>query len=182
MNWQLDPAHSSVTVSTKHMMITTVRGNLAVKSAEIDFDPEHPEQGSVVAILDAASIETGAAPRDEHLRSPDFLDTDRFPEMTFRSTRIEPKGSRYLLHGDLTLHGVTRPVTLEAEVEGVVADMRGGSRASFTASTRVNREDFGLTWNVALESGGWLVGKELKVEIELAAVQAAAQATESAAA
>jgi len=182
MNWQLDPAHSSVTVSTKHMMITTVRGNLSVKSAEIDFDPEHPEQGSVFAVLDAASIETGAAPRDEHLRSPDFLDTDRFPEITFRSTRIEPRRGRYLLHGDLTLHGVTRPVILEAEVEGVVADMRGGTRASFTASTRVNREDFGLGWNVALETGGWLVGKELKVEIELAAVQAAAQATESVAA
>jgi polyisoprenoid-binding protein YceI len=173
MTWQLDPAHSSVTVSTKHMMITTVRGNLAIRHAEIEFDPEHPDQGSVVAVIDAASIDTGAAQRDEHLRSPDFLDTASYPEISFHSTRIEPQGQRYLLHGDLTLHGVTRPVTLEAEVEGIVADMRGGTRASFTATTRVNREDYGLNWNVALETGGWLVGKELKVEIELVAVEAA---------
>lgn len=181
MNWQLDEAHSSVTVSTRHMMITTVRGDLAIRSAEIDFDPEHPERGRVAATIDAASIDTGAAQRDEHLRSADFLDVERHPEITFRSTRIETKGQRYLIHGELSLHGVTRPVVLDAEIGGVVADMRGGTRAAFTASTRLNREDFGLTWNVALESGGWLVGKELKVEIELAAVQAAMEASQAAA-
>jgi polyisoprenoid-binding protein YceI len=178
MSWQFDEAHSSVTVSTKHMMITTVRGDLTIRSAEIDFDPQHPERGRVAATIDAASIDTGAAQRDEHLRSADFLDVERYPEITFRSTRIQAKGQRYLLHGELSMHGVTRPVVLDAEIGGVVADMRGGTRASFTASARVNREDFGLTWNVALESGGWLVGKELKVEIDLAVVQATKQASE----
>lgn len=180
MTWQLDPAHSALTVSTKHMMITTVRGSMAIRSAEIDFDPEHPERGSVTAVIDPASIDTGQAGRDEHLRSPDFLDTANHPEITFRSHAIEPRGSRFAIHGDLTIRGVTRPVTLDAGIGGVVPDMRGGTRAAFTARTRIDREAFGLNWNVALEAGGWLVGRELNVEIELAAVQQA-QATRAAA-
>jgi polyisoprenoid-binding protein YceI len=179
MTWQLDPAHSSLGVSTKHMMITTVRGTMAITSAEIDFDPEHPERGSVTAVIDAASIDTGQPGRDEHLRSPDFLDTPHHPEITFRSTRIEPAGDRYRIHGELTIRGVTRPVTLDARIGGVVPDMRGGTRAAFAATTTVDREAFGLSWNVALEAGGWLVGRDLKVEIELAAVQAAAEARQA---
>lgn len=181
MTWQLDPAHSTLVVSTKHMMITTVRGTMAIRSAEIDFDPEHPEQGSVVATIDAASIDTGVAGRDDHLRSPDFLDTATYPEITFRSTRIGPNGRRHELHGDLTIRGVTRPIVLDATVAGVVPDMRGGTRAAFTATGRIDREEFGLNWNVALEAGGWLVGRELKVAIELAAVQSAEVAAAAAA-
>lgn len=181
MTWQLDPAHSALTVSTKHMMITTVRGSMAIRDAQIEFDPQHPEQGSVAATIDAASIDTGQAGRDEHLRSPDFLDTPNFPEITFRSTAIEPRGKRYLIHGELTIRGVTRPVALDAEIGGVVPDMRGGTRAAFAARTKIDRGEFGLNWNVALEAGGWLVGRELTVQIELAAVQPAEVAEPAAA-
>ena len=175
MTWQLDPNHSSLNVSTKHMMVTTVRGKLAIVDVALDFDPEHPERSSVEATIDAASIDTGAEGRDQHLRSPDFLDVATYPTITFRSTRIEPAGARYRLRGDLTLRGVTRPIVLDATIDGVVADMRGGQRASFHATTRINRDDWGLGWNVALEAGGWLVGKELGVEIDLAATEVAAE-------
>jgi len=175
MSWQFDPAHSSVTISAKHMMVTTVRGKLDIKQLDVAFDPENPQGSSVTAVLDASSIETGQTQRDTHLRSPDFLDTETFPEITFRSTRIEPAGSAWKLYGDLTIRDVTHPVTLDAEISGVVADMRGGRRAAFDARTRIAREIWGLTWNVALESGGWLVGKELGVEIDLALVEPAAE-------
>jgi polyisoprenoid-binding protein YceI len=179
MTWQLDPAHSSLTVSARHMMITTVRGTLKIVDARIDFDPDHPQRSSVEARIDAASIDTGVEQRDAHLRSPDFLDVERHPSITFRSTGIEPKGDGYLLHGDLAIRGVERPVTLDAEIDGVVADWQGGGdRASFSARTTIDREEWGLNWNVALEAGGWLVGKEFRVEIELAAVRPAAVAAE----
>lgn len=176
MTWKLDTSHSTLIVSARHMMITTVRGTLQVADATIDFDPEHPERSSVEARVDAASIDTGVEQRDAHLRSPDFLDAKRHPYITFRSTRIEPRGEAYLVHGDLTIRGVTRPVTLDAEIAGVVADWQGGDRAAFSARTKIDREAWGLTWNVALEAGGWLVGKEFGVEIELAALRPAAAA------
>jgi polyisoprenoid-binding protein YceI len=174
MTWQLDPAHSSLTVSARHMMITTVRGTLRLADARIDFDPDHPERSAVEARIDAASIDTGVEQRDAHLRSPDFLDAERHPFITFRSTGIEPRGDRYLLHGELAIRGVTRPVTMDAEIVGVVADWQGGGdRASFSARTSIDREEWGLNWNVALEAGGWLVGREFGVEIEIAALRSA---------
>lgn len=175
MTWQIDPAHSSVTISAKHMMVTTVRGKLAIKKLDVTFDPDDAQSSLVTAVLDASSIDTGQAQRDAHLRSPDFLDTEAFPEITFRSTRIEPAGDAWKLHGDLTIRDETHPVTLDAVISGVVADMRGGRRAAFAAQTRIPRETWGLTWNVALESGGWLVGKELGVEIDLALVEPAVE-------
>ena len=181
MTWQFDPAHSSVTISAKHMMVTTVRGKLAIKQLDVAFDPDAPERSKVTAVLDTASIETGQPQRDAHLRSPDFLDAERFPEITFRSTAIERAADAWKLHGDLTIRDVTQPITLDAEISGVVADMRGGRRAAFAARTRIPRERWGLTWNVALESGGWLVGKELGVEIDLAVVEPAAEQVEAAA-
>lgn len=175
MTWKLDPAHSSLIVSARHMMITTVRATLHISEATIDFDPEHPERSSVEARIDAASIDSGVEQRDAHLRSPDFLDAEHHPDITFRSTAIEPKGDDYLLHGELTIRDVTRPLTLQSQIAGVVADWQGGGdRASFTARTKIDREAWGLSWNVALEAGGWLVGKEFGVEIEIAAVRAAA--------
>jgi polyisoprenoid-binding protein YceI len=173
MNWQLDIAHSNVTFSIRHMMVTTVRGSLKIADGTLDFDPERPEASSVAVRIDAASIDTGAAQRDAHLRSADFLDAETFPSIEFRSLQVERHRDDYRIHGELTIHGVTRPVTLDAELGGVVANLQGGQRAAFSATTRLNREDFGLTWNVALEQGGWLVGKELKVEIDLAAVSVA---------
>jgi polyisoprenoid-binding protein YceI len=174
MTWKIDPAHSGITFAAKHMMITTVRGSLTLADGQIDFDENDPARSRVEARLDAASINTGVPSRDAHLRSADFLETERFPDIGFRSTRIEPAGrGRFRIIGELTIRDVTRPVKLDVRMEGVVPDRQGGRRAAFSASTTINREDFGLTWNVALEQGGWLVSKEIKVEIELAAVEAA---------
>lgn len=176
MTWTMDPAHSAVTFSAKHMMVTTVRGSLAIRDVDLDFDPDAPEQSRVRVSLDAASIDTGQYARDQHLRSADFLEAEAHPTLDFASTRIEPRGGdRYAIHGDLTIRGVTRPVVLDAELGGVVRDWQGGGRrAAFSARTAIDREDFGLTWNVALEQGGWLVSKEIKIEIDLAAVEPAA--------
>jgi polyisoprenoid-binding protein YceI len=178
MTWTIDPAHSAVTFSAKHMMVTTVRGSLAIRDVELDFDPDRPEASSVRVVLDAASIDTGQEMRDQHLRSADFLETEAHPTIEFVSTRIEPAGgNRYTIHGDLTIRGATRPVELATELGGVVADWQGGGRrAAFTARTKIDREEFGLTWNVALEQGGWLVSKTISIDIDLAAIEPAAVA------
>jgi polyisoprenoid-binding protein YceI len=126
--------------------------------------------------MDAASIDTGQEARDQHLRSADFLETEAHPTIDFVSSRIEPAGDRYRIHGDLTIRGVTRPVVLDAEFGGIVPNMQGGTRAAFSATTKIDRDEFGLTWNVALEQGGWLVSKDIKVEIDVAAVSETAEA------
>lgn len=175
MTWQIDPAHSSVGFSTKHMMVTTVRGTLPIADARLSFDPQEPERGSVSVTLDAAAIDTGFEARDNHLRSADFLGVEDYPHITFTSTRISPAGGNsYRIEGDLEIRDVHRPVVLDAEIAGVVPNLQGGRRAAFSATTRINREDWGLGWNVALEQGGWLVGKEIRVEIDVAAVEPAA--------
>ncbi|MGH2427318.1 MAG: YceI family protein [Candidatus Limnocylindria bacterium] len=176
MTWTLDPAHSAVTFSAKHMMVTTVRGSLSIADADLSFDPDDLQRSSVRVSLDAASIDTGQQARDQHLRSADFLAAEEFPSIDFASTRIERDDDGYDIHGDLTIRGETRPVVLNAEFAGIVPNLQGGRRAAFSASTKLNREDFGLTWNVALEQGGWLVSKEIKIEIDLAAVSSAEQA------
>lgn len=174
--WTLDPAHSQIEFAVKHMMVTTVRGQFRKFEVEIDFDEEHPERSSVVAHIDASSIDTGMEARDAHLRSADFFDTESYPQLTFRSTSIAASRDGYRIDGDLTMHGVTRPVSLEAEIGGVVANLQGGRRAAFNAETRISRKAWGLAWNVALESGGFLVGDEIKISIDLAALQAEAAA------
>jgi polyisoprenoid-binding protein YceI len=182
MTWILDPAHSAVTFSAKHMMVTTVRGSVAIREVELDFVPERPEFSKVRVSLDATSIDTGQTMRDQHLRSADFLETETHPTIDFSSTAVEPRGGdRYAIRGDLTIRGVTREVVLDATLGGVVADWQGGGRrAAFSARTTIDREDFGLTWNVALEQGGWLVSREIAIEIELAATgPASGRATES---
>lgn len=173
MDWTLDPAHSSVTFSAKHMMVTTVRGSIQIRDLDLAFDPDHLEASSVRVSLDAASIDTGQEARDQHLRSADFLDTERYPTIDFVSTRIERAGDGYRICGDLTIRGVTRPVVLDADFGGILPNLQGGRRAAFSARTTIDREDFGLTWNVALEQGGWLVSKEIKIEIDLAVVSSA---------
>lgn len=167
MTWTLDPAHTAVTFSAKHMMVTTVRGSMKIRDLDLDFHPDDLETSSVRVSMDAASIDTGHDARDQHLRSADFLKTDEYPTIDFVSTEITGDGQ---IHGNLTIRGVTRSVLLQAELGGIVPNMQGGRRAAFSASTRINREDFGLTWNVALESGGLLVSKEIKIEIDLAVV------------
>lgn len=178
MTWMLDPAHSTVTFNAKHMMVTTVRGTVPIRDLDLDFVPHDLPSSRVRVSLDATSIDTGHEGRDQHLRSADFLETERFPTIDFASTRIEPAGDAYRIHGDLTIHGQTRPVVLAAEFGGIVPNLQGGSRAAFSASTFIERDDFGLTWNVALEQGGWLVGKQIRIEIDLAVTSpAAADAT-----
>ena len=174
MTWNLDPTHSTVTFSAKHMMVTTVRGSMKIRDLELDLDTDAPERSKVRVSLDAASIDTGQQMRDDHLRSADFLNAAEFPTIDFVSTRVDAGGDDAgKLHGDLTIRGVTRPVVLDAEFAGIVPNMQGGRRAAFSARTTINREDFGLTWNVALEQGGVLVSKSIKIEIDLAVVSAA---------
>ena len=180
MTWTLDPAHSSVTFSARHMMVTTVRGSMKIRDFELSFDPDDLTGSSVAVSLDAASIDTGMEQRDAHLRSADFLAADEFPTVDFVSTKIEADGGDYRIHGDLTIRGTTRPVVLEAEYAGTVANMQGGHSAGFSARTTIDREDFGLTWNVALEQGGWLVSREIRIGIDLEVVSAAAEGADQA--
>ena len=151
-----------------------MRGRFLTFEGAVAYDESDPARSSVSATMQAASIDTDWDQRDAHLRSGDFLDVERFPVVTFRSTSVEPTGSRTArVHGELTIRDVTKPVTLDAELVGFVKGMQGERRAAFEARTRIDREVWGLTWNVGLEAGGVLVGKELKIEIEVEATEAA---------
>jgi polyisoprenoid-binding protein YceI len=155
------------------MMITTVRGGFRNVTGTIEFDPDHPGQASVEAVIQTSEItSTGLQQRDDHLKSPDFLDITNYPTITFKSTKVEPNSdkSRAKVTGDLTIRGVTRPVTLDVEYIGQVNTPFGDTRAGFTATTKINREDFGLTWNMALEAGGWLVSKDVTLSLEAEAI------------
>lgn len=179
--WQLDPAHSSVQFSARHMMVTNVRGTFRDFTVDVDFDPQHPETGHVEAVIRAASIDTGMEQRDAHLRSADFLAADQYPTITFRGTRVEPSGhDEYTVHGDLTIRGETRPVALQVEYLGTARNLQGGVSAGLSAHARISRKDWGLTWNVGLETGGWLVGDEIRVDIDLEVLSPAAQKPEPA--
>jgi polyisoprenoid-binding protein YceI len=174
--WTLDVAHSLVEFSAKHMMITTVKGRMTDVRGTITLDEANPDRSSVEVEFDAASIDTRSEQRDQHLRSPDFLDVERFPTVSFRSRRVEgaraSEGGSFRIVGDLTIRGTTREVTLDATFEGRGRDPWGGDRVSFSADTKIDRRDFGLTWNAALEAGGVLVSNDIKVHIEAQAVRA----------
>jgi polyisoprenoid-binding protein YceI len=170
--YTVDPAHSSVEFIGRHLMITKVRGRFPEVSGTITID-EIPERSHVEVEIEVASVDTGNAQRDEHLRSPDFFHAERHPTIGFRSTKVEPgKAGLWNVTGDLTVREVTRPVTLQAEFEGANASPMGDQRIAFSASTEVDREDWGLTWNVALETGGVLVGKKVRIELNVQAVAA----------
>jgi polyisoprenoid-binding protein YceI len=169
--WQIDPAHTVISAVARHLMVAKVRGYFRKFSGAIHIG-ERPEDSWVEVEIDAASIDTGVEDRDNHLRSPDFLDVENHPKLHFKSTSVEPvSNGDFKLHGDLTIRGITRPVVLDAHYEGVVADPWGGKRIAFSATTELFREDWGMTWNVALEAGGVLVSKSVKVEIEVEAVK-----------
>ena len=174
--WTIDPAHSVAEFSAKHMMITTVKGRIADVRGTVTIDATEPERSSVVAELEAASIDTRTEQRDAHLRSADFLDVEQFPLITFRSRRVEGAslrdGASFRVVGDLTIRGVTREVTLDATYEGRGKDPWGGERVSFSATTKIDRRDFGLTWNAALETGGVLVSNDVRISLEVQAVRA----------
>lgn len=172
--WNIDPAHTTVEFSVKHLMISTVRGHFGAVSGTIVLDEANPSASSATAEVDVTSIDTRQEQRDAHLRSADFFDVEVFPKLTFTSTRIEAAGGgRYNVHGDLTIRDVTRAVVLETTDEGRGGDPWGGQRAAFSASTKIDRRDFGLTWNQALEAGGVLVGNDIKITLEVQAVKAA---------
>ncbi len=170
--WAVDPVHSSVEFAVKHMMVTTVRGRFERFEVRVDFDEANPERSAVEARIEAASIDTRAADRDAHLRSPDFLHAERFPYLTFRSRRIERAGEhKYRIIGDLTIRDVTREVVLDTRFEGIGKSPWGKRVAAMSAETAINRKDFGLVWNVGLETGGWLVGDDVGIHIELELVE-----------
>lgn len=172
--WGLDPVHSSVQFSARHMMVTNVRGQFREFTVDVDFDPAHPEQGHVQATIQAASVDTGMEQRDQHLRSADFLDVATHPTLTFTSTAISRSGQdRFSVTGDLTIRGETRPVVLDVEYLGVAKNLQGGTSAGFTAHAKISRKEWGLTWNVGLESGGWLVSDDVRIDIDLELLAAA---------
>lgn len=167
----LDQAHKRVGFVARHMMVSKVRGQFAEATATIAI-ADNPLESSVTATIQAPSIETGQADRDAHLRSGDFLDIETHPTLEFRSTGVKShRGNEFILTGDLTIRGVTRPVELDVEFEGAGRSLYGQEIFGFTATTEIDREDFGLTWNVALETGGVLVGKKVKIEIEGEAIR-----------
>jgi polyisoprenoid-binding protein YceI len=171
--WKLDPSHTLVEFSAKHLMITTVKGRITDVEGTIVMDEKNPRNSSVEATLKAISIDTRTEQRDQHLRSADFLNVELFPEIKFRSTRIEGDKDSFKLTGDLTIRDVTRPITLDVRFEGQQTDPWGGERVGFSGSGKIDRRDFGLTWNQALETGGVVVGNEVKINLEVEAVKAA---------
>jgi polyisoprenoid-binding protein YceI len=163
--WAIDPTHTTVEFIGRHLVFTKVRGRFTGVSGAVTV-ADDPNASSVEITLDAASITTGTPDRDAHLKSADFFDVESYPEITFKSTSVEWKGHEGTVTGDLTVRGVSKPITLDVDLTGVVTDPWGGDRAVFSASGEVDREDWGLTWNMALESGGVLVSKKIRFEIE----------------
>ena len=179
-HWDIDVSHSAIHFWVRHMVISKVHGRFARWSGAIELDEQDLGRSSVAVRIDAASIDTQVADRDAHLRSADFLDAARFPELAFTSRKVERDGNDLRVTGDLTLHGVTREVVLQAEYAGTGKDPWGNERAGFSAKATLDRRDFGLVWNAALETGGLLVGEKVEIAIELEAVKRAAAAPKAA--
>lgn len=173
--WEIDGSHSGIYFSVRHLVIAKVRGQFTRWSGALLVPDGDLARASVEAVIDATSIETGVADRDAHLRSADFFDAAQYPEIVFRASQFEPQGDRDgRLVGSLTIKGVTRPVVLTVERHGQARDPWGNERAAFSAKTAIDRKDFGLTWNRALETGGVMVGERVDLEIEIEAVRQAA--------
>jgi polyisoprenoid-binding protein YceI len=167
--WTIDPVHSEVGFSVRHMMVSKVRGKFTKFGGEL-VTADDVLASSVAADIDLASIETGAEQRDGHLRSPDFFDTENHPLMTYRSTGIRRDGDDFIVDGELTLKGVTRSVPLKLELNGFGPDAYGGTRAGFSATAEINRQDFGVSWNAAMEHGGVVVSDKVAIHLEIEAV------------
>jgi polyisoprenoid-binding protein YceI len=167
--WEIDPGHTDVAFIGRHFMVTKVRGRFTDVTGTVAIAPRL-DDSKVDVTISMASVESGSEARDEHIKSPELFDVQQFPTATFRSTTVNWRGTSGVVHGDLTIHGVTRNVPLAVTFEGHVRDPWGGERAIFSAETKVNREDFGITWNVALEAGGLLVSKDIQIEINLETV------------
>ncbi len=167
--WEIDPGHTDVAFIGRHFMVTKVRGRFTDVTGTVVI-ASHLDDSTVEVSINMASVESGSEARDTHLKSPDLFDVEQFPTATFRSTAVEWRGISGVVHGDLTIHGVTRQVPLAVTFEGYVRDPWGGDRGIFSATTKVDREDFGISWNVALEAGGLLVSKDIQIEIDLETV------------
>jgi polyisoprenoid-binding protein YceI len=170
--WEIDPAHSSIQFGVRHLMISTVRGKFPKFTATVTGDEKDPTSTVIEASIDAASIDTKESKRDEHLRGADFFDVAKYPTITFKSTKVEQAGGRrFKVHGDLTMHGVTKPVALDVEVTPQVKGMRGETRAGARATTKVNRKDFGINWSKTMDGGGLVVGDDVDVTIDVEGVK-----------
>jgi polyisoprenoid-binding protein YceI len=171
-DWNLDTSHSSVAFEVRHMAIAKVKGSFGEFAATVTGEPGKPETFSVEATVQMASVDTGNEKRDDHLRSADFFEVEKFATMTFKSTGVKMDGDEGTLMGELTLHGVTKPVEFELEYAGMVDDPWGNTRMGFSAETKIDRREFGLTWSKALETGGLVVDNDVEIELEVELVQA----------
>jgi polyisoprenoid-binding protein YceI len=177
--WSIDDSHSAAEFAVKHLMISTVKGHFGAIKGTVEIDEWNPKASAVDVTIDATSIDTRNAQRDAHLRSPDFFDAERFPALRFVGRRIEGDvTTRFKVTGDLTIRDVTRAVTLDVKAGGHVRDPWGNERSSYAAETKINRSDWGLTWNQALETGGVVVSDEVKIaiEVELTRAESVAEA------
>ena len=173
-DYTIDPAHSRIGFAVRHAMVTNVRGEFTEYEGKLHLDGAEPAKSSAELVIKVASIDTKQAQRDEHLRTGDFFNAETYPEITFRSTSAEEVGDdTYRLHGDLTIKGTTRPITLDLEFTGAATDPYGANRAGFEGGTTVDRTAFGLTYNAALETGGVLIGEKVKLTLDISAVKAA---------
>jgi polyisoprenoid-binding protein YceI len=168
--YALDPAHTSVEFVVRHLMITKVRGRFTAFDGQVELEPGSDLPTAITATIDAASIDTREDQRDAHLRSADFFEVEKYPTLTFESTRIDGTPDEFTIDGKLTIHGVTRDVSLSANFEGRANDPWGGVRTGYSAHTTINRKDYGLTWNAALETGGVVVGDEIRIELNVEAI------------
>jgi len=179
--WYIDPSHSNVTFGVKHMMVSTVRGKLGKMQGEIEFDPKAPSMTTIAASIDAGTLDTNDRKRDGHLKSPDFFDIAQYPEISFRSTTVEPKSKdggkdggddRFTVRGDLTIRGTTKPVSFDARIEGVATDQDGGEHLGAAGTLVIDRTQWGLVWNQPL-ANGVLVGEKVTIDLGLSAIDAA---------
>jgi polyisoprenoid-binding protein YceI len=183
MSWKVDNAHTSLEFSARHMMVSTVRGHFNQFSGQVEIDPQDLTRSWATAEIEAGSVDTREERRDAHLRSADFFDVEKFPLITYRSSKIESRGgNKFRVEGELTIKGVTRPIELEVEFLGMESSPYGFKVAGFEASGKLSREDFGLSWNVALETGGFMVGDEIKLRIDAEADEVVEETAEVAAA
>ena len=174
-SYNIDASHSEVQFKVRHLGISNVTGSFPVFEGQFTFDMSQPEGSAVSVTIDASSINTGTDARDEHLRSPDFFNVAEFPQLRFESTSVESQGENLKVHGNLTIRGVTLPVVLDTEFRGAVVDPWGNSRVGFAATTKINRKDYGLTWNKALEAGGLLVGEEVEIMLAIQGIEQKAE-------
>jgi polyisoprenoid-binding protein YceI len=175
-NWTFDPTHSGIHFSVRHLMISKVRGSFNKWTGTFEYDEKDPSKSKISVSIDVNSIDTKEAQRDGHLKSPDFFEAEKFPEITFKSTSIAKDGDDFKLAGDLTIHGVTKPVELKVESHGQGKDPWGNERAGFSVKATISRKEFGLQWNQALETGGVVVGDKVEIEADIEAIKPAVKA------